>query len=127
MRAVSYTHLDVYKRQVIATGRSDFPNQINNVLAFPGIFRGALDARAKAINEDMKLAAVYAISDIITDEELNADYIIPGPFDGRVAPAVAAKVAQAAESSGVARVEVSPEEIRARTAKLVETVRSAWK
>ena len=113
--------------KVIATGRSDFPNQINNVLAFPGIFRGALDARAKAINEDMKLAAVYAISDIITDEELNADYIIPGPFDGRVAPAVAAKVAQAAESSGVARVEVSPEEIRARTAKLVETVRSAWK
>ncbi len=113
--------------KVIATGRSDFPNQINNVLAFPGIFRGALDARAKAINEDMKLAAVYAISDIITDEELNADYIIPGPFDGRVAPAVAAKVAQAAESSGVARVEVSPEAIRARTAKLVETVRSAWK
>jgi malate dehydrogenase (oxaloacetate-decarboxylating) len=113
--------------KVIATGRSDFPNQINNVLAFPGIFRGALDARAKAINEDMKLAAVYAISDIITDEELNADYIIPGPFDERVAPAVAAKVAQAAESSGVARVEVSPEEIRTRTAKLVETVRSAWK
>jgi malate dehydrogenase (oxaloacetate-decarboxylating) len=112
--------------KVIATGRSDFPNQINNVLAFPGIFRGALDARAKAINEDMKLAAVYAISDIITDEELNADYIIPGPFDGRVAPAVAAKVAQAAESSGVARVEVSPEAIRARTAKLVETVRSTW-
>ena len=111
--------------KVIATGRSDFPNQINNVLAFPGIFRGALDARAKAINEDMKLAAVYAISDIITDEELNADYIIPGPFDERVAPAVAAKVAQAAESSGVARVEVSPEEIRARTAKLVETVMSA--
>jgi malate dehydrogenase (oxaloacetate-decarboxylating) len=111
--------------KVIATGRSDFPNQINNVLAFPGIFRGALDARAKAINEDMKLAAVYAISDIITDEELNADYIIPGPFDGRVAPAVAAKVAQAAESSGVARVEVSPEEIRARTAKLVESIRSA--
>jgi malate dehydrogenase (oxaloacetate-decarboxylating) len=113
--------------KVIATGRSDFPNQINNVLAFPGIFRGALDARAKAINEDMKLAAVYAISDIITDEELDADYIIPGPFDERVAPAVAAKVAQAAESSGVARVEVSPEEIRTRTAKLVETVRSAWK
>ena len=113
--------------KVIATGRSDFPNQINNVLAFPGIFRGALDARAKAINEDMKLAAVYAISDIITDEELNADYIVPGPFDERVAPAVAAKVAQAAESSGVARVEVSPEAIRARTAKVVETVRSAWK
>ncbi len=113
--------------KVIATGRSDFPNQINNVLAFPGIFRGALDARAKTINEEMKMAAVYAISDIVTDDELNADYIIPGPFDERVAPAVAANVAQAAESSGVARVKVSPEEIRARTTKLVETVRSAWK
>ena len=113
--------------KVIATGRSDFPNQINNVLAFPGIFRGALDARAKTINEEMKMAAVYAISDIVTDDELNADYIIPGPFDERVAPAVAANVAQAAESSGVARVKVSPEEIRAHTTKLVETVRSAWK
>lgn len=113
--------------KVIATGRSDFSNQINNVLAFPGIFRGALDARAKTINEEMKMAAVYAISDIVTDDELNADCIIPGPFDERVAPAVAAKVAQSAESSGVARVKVSPEEIRARTTKLVETVRSAWK
>ncbi len=113
--------------KLIATGRSDFPNQINNVLAFPGIFRGALDARAKTINEEMKRAAVYAISDIVTDDELNADYIIPGPFDERVAPAVAANVAQAAESSGVAGVKVSPEEIRARTTKLVETVRSAWK
>jgi malate dehydrogenase (oxaloacetate-decarboxylating) len=113
--------------RVVATGRSDFPNQINNVLAFPGVFRGALDARAKAINEDMKLAAVYAISGIITDDELNADYVIPGPFDERVAPAVAAGVAKAAESSGVAEVKVSPEEIKTRTAKLVETVRSAWK
>ncbi len=113
--------------KVIATGRSDFPNQINNVLAFPGIFRGALDARANTINEEMKLAAVYAISGIITDDELRADYIIPGPFDERVAPAVAANVAQAAESSGVAGVKISPEEIRSRTAKLVETVRSAWK
>ncbi len=113
--------------KVIATGRSDFPNQINNVLAFPGVFRGALDARAKAINEDMKLAAVYAISGIITDAELNADYVIPGPFDERVAPAVAADVAQAAESSGVAQVKVSPEEIRARTVKLVQKVRDSWK
>jgi malate dehydrogenase (oxaloacetate-decarboxylating) len=112
--------------KVVATGRSDFPNQINNVLAFPGIFRGALDARATAINEEMKLAAVYAISDIVTEDELNADYIIPGPFDPRVAPAVAANVAQAAESSGVAQVKVSPEEIRERTLKLVEKVRSAW-
>jgi len=113
--------------KVVATGRSDFPNQINNVLAFPGVFRGALDARATAINEEMKLAAVYAISGIVTEDELCTDYIIPGPFDERVAPAVAANVAQAAESSGVAGVKVSPEEIRLRTAKLVETVRSTWK
>jgi malate dehydrogenase (oxaloacetate-decarboxylating) len=98
--------------KVIATGRSDFPNQINNVLAFPGIFRGALDARATTINEEMKLSAAHAISGIITDEELNPDYIIPAPFDERVAPAVAASVAEAAESSGVAWVDVSPEEIR---------------
>lgn len=113
--------------KVIATGRSDFPNQINNVLAFPGLFRGALDARASAINEEMKLAAVYAISDIVTDEELNPDYIIPGPFDARVAPAVAAAVAKAAMETGVARVKVDPQEIAARTAKMVEAVRAAWK
>ncbi len=113
--------------KVIATGRSDFPNQINNVLAFPGLFRGALDARASAINEEMKLAAVYAISDIVTEEELNSDYIIPGPFDTRVAPAVAAAVAKAAVETGVARVKVDPEEIAARTAKMVEAVRAAWK
>ncbi len=113
--------------KVVATGRSDFPNQINNVLAFPGVFRGALDARAKEINEDMKLAAAYAISGIITDAELNADYIIPGPFDERVGPAVAADVAQAAESTGVAQVNVSPEEIRARTLELVQKVRDSWK
>jgi malate dehydrogenase (oxaloacetate-decarboxylating) len=113
--------------KVVATGRSDFPNQINNVLAFPGVFRGALDARAKAINEDMKLAAVYAISGIITDDELSADYIIPGPFDERVAPAVAADVAKAAESSGVAGVKVSPEEVRERTLELVQKVRGSWK
>ena len=111
--------------KVVATGRSDFPNQINNVLAFPGVFRGALDARARTINEDMKLAAVYAISGIITDAELNADYVIPGPFDERVAPAVAVDVAKAAESSGVAQVKVSPEEIRARTVKLVQKVRDS--
>ena len=113
--------------KVVATGRSDFPNQINNVLAFPGVFRGALDARARTINEDMKLAAVYAISGIITDAELNADYVIPGPFDERVAPAVAVDVAKAAESSGVAQVKGSPEEIRARTVKLVQKVRDSWK
>jgi malate dehydrogenase (oxaloacetate-decarboxylating) len=112
--------------RVVATGRSDFPNQINNVLAFPGVFRGALDARATEINEEMKLAAVYAISDIVTDEELNEDYIIPGAFDDRVAPAVAAAVAKAATETGVARVKVDPEQVAARTVKLVEAVRAAW-
>ncbi len=113
--------------KVMATGRSDFPNQLNNVLAFPGVFRGALDARASAINEEMKLAAVYAISGIVTEEELNPDYIIPGPFDARVAPAVAAAVAKAAMDTGVAGVKVDPEEIAARTAKMVDAVRAAWK
>jgi len=113
--------------RVVATGRSDFPNQINNVLAFPGLFRGALDARASAINEEMKLSAVYAISDIVTESELSPDYIIPGPFDARVAPAVAAAVAKSAMETGVARVKVDPEEIAARTVKMVEAVRAAWK
>ncbi|MCR4402041.1 MAG: NAD-dependent malic enzyme [Firmicutes bacterium] len=113
--------------RVVATGRSDFPNQINNVLAFPGVFRGALDVRATDINEDMKLAAVYAISDLVSDEEVSPDYIIPRPFDPRVAPAVAAAVAKAAMESGVARVKVDPEEVRQRTEKLVNDVRSAWR
>ena len=89
---------------VISTGRSDFPNQINNVLAFPGIFRGTFDVRASEINEEMKMAAAMALSDLITDEELNADYIIPYAFDPRVGPAVAKAVAQAAIDSGVARI-----------------------
>ena len=89
---------------VIGTGRSDFPNQINNVLAFPGIFHGALDVRASDINDDMKVAAAHAIANIITDEERNADYIIPNPFDKRVAKAVAEAVAKAAKDSGVARI-----------------------
>ncbi len=89
---------------VIATGRSDFPNQINNVLAFPGIFRGAFDVRAKDINDEMKLAAADALSKLITDEELNAEYIIPAPFDPRVGKAVAAAVAEAARKTGVARI-----------------------
>lgn len=89
---------------VIGTGRSDFPNQINNVLAFPGIFRGALDVRASDINDEMKVAAAYAIANIITDEERNAEYIIPNPFDKRVAKAVAEAVAQAARDTGVARI-----------------------
>jgi malate dehydrogenase (oxaloacetate-decarboxylating) len=89
---------------VVASGRSDFPNQINNVLAFPGIFRGALDARAGDINEEMKLAAAKALADLISPEELNAENIIPAAFDPRVCPAVASAVAQAARDSGVARI-----------------------
>jgi len=89
---------------VVATGRSDFPNQINNVLAFPGIFRGALDVRASDINEEMKIAAAKALANLVSDEELNADYIIPAAFDERVAPAVAKAVAEAAKKSGVARL-----------------------
>lgn len=89
---------------VIGTGRSDFPNQINNVLAFPGVFRGAFDVRASDINEEMKLAAARALAELVSDEELTPDYIIPAPFDERVCPAVAAAVAQAARDSGVARI-----------------------
>ena len=89
---------------VIGTGRSDFPNQINNVLAFPGVFRGAFDVRASDINEEMKLAAARALAQLVSDEELTPDYIIPAPFDDRVCPAVAAAVAQAARDSGVARI-----------------------
>jgi len=90
--------------RVIATGRSDFPNQINNVLAFPGIFRGAFDVRASDINEEMKMAAAYALANLISDEELNEDYIIPAAFDKRVGPAVAKAVADAARATGVARI-----------------------
>ncbi len=89
---------------VVATGRSDFPNQINNVLAFPGIFRGAFDVRASDINEEMKVAAAEALAGLITDEELNADYIIPAAFDPRVGKTVAAAVAEAARKTGVARI-----------------------
>lgn len=90
--------------KVIATGRSDFPNQINNVLAFPGIFRGTFDVRASDINDSMKLAAAEALAGLISPEELSADYIIPAAFDERVGPAVAAAVAKAARDSGVARI-----------------------
>ncbi|MCD8148954.1 MAG: NADP-dependent malic enzyme [Clostridiales bacterium] len=90
--------------RVVSTGRSDFPNQINNVLAFPGIFRGAFDVRASDINEEMKIAASEALAGLISDEELNEDYIIPAAFDPRVGPAVAKAVAEAARRSGVARI-----------------------
>ncbi|MBQ2061231.1 MAG: NAD-dependent malic enzyme [Oscillospiraceae bacterium] len=89
---------------VVSTGRSDYPNQINNVLAFPGIFRGTFDVRASDINEEMKMAAAHALADLISDEELCADYIIPKAFDPRVGPAVAKAVAEAARRTGVARI-----------------------
>ena len=89
---------------VVGTGRSDFPNQINNVLAFPGIFRGTLDVRASDINEEMKMAAAEAIASLVSDEELKPDYILPAAFDERVGPTVAAAVAKAARDSGVARI-----------------------
>lgn len=90
--------------KVVATGRSDFPNQINNVLVFPGIFRGALDVRAKEITEEMKIAAAKAIASLVTDEELCEDYIIPSPFDKRVCPAVAKEVGRVAREQGIARI-----------------------
>ncbi|USF27383.1 NAD-dependent malic enzyme [Firmicutes bacterium ASF500] len=90
--------------RVVSTGRSDFPNQINNVLAFPGVFRGTFDVRASDINEEMKMAAAEALAGLISDEELNEEYIIPQAFDERVGPAVAKAVAEAARKSGVARI-----------------------
>ncbi len=90
--------------RVVGTGRSDYPNQINNVLAFPGIFRGALDVRASDINDDMKIAAAYALAGLVGENELSADYVIPAPFDPRVGEAVAIAVAKAARASGVARI-----------------------
>ena len=90
--------------KVVGTGRSDFPNQINNVLAFPGIFRGALDCRATDINEEMKIAAAEAIASLVSSEELKADYIIPAPFDKRVGETVAKAVKAAAIKTGVNRI-----------------------
>ncbi|MGC7580263.1 NAD(P)-dependent malic enzyme [Staphylococcus epidermidis] len=106
--------------KVVGTGRSDFPNQINNVLAFPGIFRGALDVEATHINEDMKKAAVEAIVHLIDENELHPDYCIPGPFDKRVAPSLAKNVAKAAMESGVARIKIDTQEIFDKTMKLTD-------
>lgn len=106
--------------KVVGTGRSDFPNQINNVLAFPGIFRGALDTESTHINEDMKKAAVEAIANLIETDELNPDYCIPGPFDKRVAPSVAREVAKAAMETGVARIEVDPQAVYDKTMQLTD-------
>ncbi|HWO97768.1 MAG TPA: malic enzyme-like NAD(P)-binding protein, partial [Bacillus sp. (in: firmicutes)] len=105
---------------VVGTGRSDFPNQVNNVLAFPGIFRGALDVQAKEINEEMKLAAVYAIAGLISAEDLHADYVIPDPFDLRVAAHVAAAVAHAAMESGVSQKVIDAEKVKERLLALTE-------
>jgi malate dehydrogenase (oxaloacetate-decarboxylating) len=104
--------------KVVGTGRSDYPNQVNNVLAFPGILRGALDARAGDINEAMKIAAARAIAGLVSPQELRPDYIIVDPFDKRVGPTVAKAVAQAALESGVARVKVDPDEVYRRTQEL---------
>ncbi|WP_078545123.1 NAD(P)-dependent malic enzyme [Litchfieldia alkalitelluris] len=104
--------------KVVGTGRSDFPNQVNNVLAFPGIFRGALDVRATHINEHMKMAAVDAIASLISEDQLTPEYVIPGPFDPRVAPSVAAAVAKAAMETGVARITVDPKDILEKTKRL---------
>ncbi len=104
--------------KVVGTGRSDYPNQVNNVLAFPGIFRGALDVRARRINEQMKIAAAYAIANLIEDHELRPDYVIPAPFDPRVAPNVAAEVARSAMETGEARIQVKPQEVYEKTMQL---------
>ena len=105
---------------VVGTGRSDYPNQVNNVLAFPGIFRGALDVQAKEINEEMKLAAVYAIAGLIEAEELHAEYVIPNAFDPRVAAYVAANVAKAAMETGVARKLIDPDKVKESLLALAE-------
>ncbi|MBQ6297797.1 MAG: NAD-dependent malic enzyme [Selenomonadaceae bacterium] len=106
--------------RVVCTGRSDFPNQVNNLLAFPGIFRGALDVRATDVNEEMKIAAAYAIASLVSAEELNEDHVITTPFDERVAPTVAAAVAKAAQESGIARNKtITPEEVAQHTRELL--------
>ena len=105
---------------VVGTGRSDYPNQVNNVLVFPGIFRGALDVRAKDITEEMQIVAARAIAGIISDQELKPDYVIPGVFDPRVAPTVAAAVAQTAINSGIARMYRDPKEIFIKTSQLYD-------
>ena len=123
----SYDDAKAAGARVVGTGRSDAPNQVNNVLVFPGLFRGALDVRARKINDAMKIAAARAIAGLIPDNALREDYVIPGVFDPEVAPAVAAAVAKAAIETGVARIEADPEEIRRRTAERTAKVREAMK
>jgi malate dehydrogenase (oxaloacetate-decarboxylating) len=103
----------------VATGRSDFPNQVNNSLAFPGVFRGALDVKARGVNDEMKIAAAHAIANLVSPSELSADYLIPDSLDLRVPPAVAAAVAKAAIETGMARCPADPKEIESRCRDLV--------
>ena len=117
---IMYNDAKAAGAKVAGTGRSDAPNQVNNVTVFPGIFRGAMDVRAKKINDEMKLAAAYAIAGLVADEELREDFVVPDAFDPRVAPAVAAAVAKAAIDTGVARIQVDPETVRANTAARVK-------
>lgn len=119
---ISYHGAKVAGVKVAGTGRSDSPNQVNNVTVFPGVFRGAIDVRARQINEEMKLAAVYAIAELIPEEELREDYVVPDVFDKRVAPAVAAAVAKAAIQTGVARIHVDPEEVKANATARISLV-----
>jgi len=109
--------------KIIATGRSDYPNQVNNVLAFPGIFRGALDVRSTDINDEMKIAAAYAIAELVSDKDLNEDYIIPKPFDLRIAPNVAKRVAQAAIETNVARIKLDPNEVEKNAIEMIKAVK----
>ena len=105
--------------RVVCTGRSDFPNQVNNLLAFPGIFRGAMDVRAADINEEMKVAAAHAIASLIREEELDEEHVIVSALDRRVAPAVAKAVAKAALDTGIAqRTDISPEDVEKHTIEL---------
>ncbi|MCE5329329.1 NAD-dependent malic enzyme [bacterium] len=108
---------------IIATGRSDYPNQVNNVLAFPGIFRGALDVRSTDINDDMKIAAAYAIAELVKDDDISNDYIIPKPFDLRIAPNVAKKVAEAAIKTNIARIKIDPDEVERNAVEMIKAVK----
>ena len=117
---IMYNDAKAAGAKVAGTGRSDAPNQVNNVTVFPGIFRGAMDVRARKINDEMKLAAAYAIAGLVADNDLREDYVVPDAFDPRVAPAVAAAVAKAAIDTGVARIQVDPETVRANTAARVK-------
>lgn len=119
---ISYAEAKSAGARVAGTGRSDAPNQVNNVLVFPGVFRGAIDVRARQINEEMKIAAVYAIANLIDEHELREEYVVPAAFDPRVAPAVAAAVAREAVNTGVARIKIDPDKEFAKAAERIKLV-----